>query len=92
MSINNSKQFITDSNIKYNHWYSLEECNFPFWIPDTFTHEQILVTNKEECSGEGYRLIPTPMKSTDKPVFESRYGDEGETEEVTHFMIPSIGW
>lgn len=49
--------------------------------------EHILVCNDVEFSGEGFRRIQTPMSGSEPLVFDSVYGDEGDTEVVTHFML-----
>jgi hypothetical protein len=74
-------------NTPYNVWLSLEDYYTPYWVPDSFMEERILVCNKEEFTGEGFRCIPTPMRLLTKLHFDSVYGEDGDVEVATHFMI-----
>lgn len=69
-----------------NVWLSLDEYESPCWFTDYFEDEYILVCNKEEYGGEGFRRIPTPQRRCEL-VFDSTYGEEGDTETATHFML-----
>ncbi len=69
-----------------NTWLSLEEYDDPCWAIDYFEDEYLLVCNKEEFNGEGFRRVQTPQKRGEL-FFDSYYGDEGDTEIVTHFML-----
>lgn len=74
-------------NTPRDKWLSLDEYT-PWWVPDVFMDEYILVCNKEEYSGEGFRRIPTPVNRGDTLNFKSVYVQD-ELVVPTHFMLIS---
>jgi len=85
----NKKKYVTNSNVKFNYWYDVEEYNLPFYVPDTFECEQLLIGNIYEQDSEKVQLIDTPCQPLKEFKFESVYVDEDDII-ATHFMIPYI--